>query len=80
MALLNWTMPPPKQIEKEIKKCLNDYYRLFDNFVVSFFLGHAATLLAGVMSLHVRGCTNCSAPCILSVILTPPSHLITYIT
>ena len=24
-----------KQIKKEIKKCLNDYYRLFDNFVVS---------------------------------------------
>ena len=25
-----------KRIQKEIKKCLNDYYRLFDNFVVSF--------------------------------------------
>ena len=24
-----------KRIKKEIRKCLNDYYRLFDNFVVS---------------------------------------------
>ena len=54
-----------KQIKKEIKKCLNDYYRLFDNFVVSFFLGRC-NIIGEVLCLCMSAdVTNCSAPCIL---------------